>query len=1356
MYSLGIDTGYSAVKISLITSDGRAVYNKYLLHKGKTRAVLYHLITEMLRQYNIAEINYGLITGSGKDFLAAIPGIEFANELSATIEGSLHLEPAIRSIIEIGGQGAKYITEFTNNNKAGIKIAINSNCAAGTGSFLEEQVARLNIALADYSAYTAKATTIPRIAGRCSVFAKTDIIHHQQEGTSVADILQGLAYALVRNYKGTVIKKLPIRKPVAFVGGVACNHSIIKAIGAVLALKPADLIVPEHFANAGAIGAALIAARENTKINLKALADLSSDQKINIKNDLSLPKLIDYGNSDGVDKHHCQKINIKKQQSKIKTYLGIDVGSTSTNIVVSNENGVIISYRYLRTRGDPAQVIRAGFADLQVELGDDIVVAGVGVTGSGRYLIGKLTGADVVKDEITAQAKAAVNIDKTVDTIFEIGGQDSKFIQISNGKVVDFAMNKICAAGTGSFIEEQANKLTIALNDFGALALAAKNPVYLGERCTVFIETNVAESLSRGVGRADLAAGLCHAIVKNYLNKVVGTKKVGQKIFLQGAIAYNQGVVNAFRADLGSVANSEAKIIVPPFFSVTGAWGVALLAQEELRQTKTKSLRMEEAPFFLATETAPAKPSLKMVTPDEPDNDVIDVYKETEKLFLAGYTGEIDPAKETVGIPRVLFIHKLFPMFNVFFKQLGFNVILSDQTSAETVQLSQQYALAETCYPVKLINGHVAQLVQKNVDYIFLPSLYTMKHPASKVRVDYACVYMQSAPKLLSQAINLKQEGIRLLSPALSFKFGKKYMMKTLLNLGAELGKGKIKTMLAIQKGMAALNEFSAETEKIGSALAATIKPGEKVFVIITRPYGVYDPVLNINIPAKLQAMGYKVLTLSGLPAYDHDTSPEYPNMYWPFGQHILSGVQIIKQHPQMYAIYFTNHGCGPDTLLAHYVKSEMGDKPYLHIEVDEHASDVGVITRIEAFINSIPTPAAPVVLKKDLKTYSGMVQHRTVNIKNSLAALSANSTLYLPPLYPYTEIFKELLLSRGIQAEKMVATNQLILDSGRKFTITKEYFSLTALLGGVFEQINQSKALKTKAAFLILKSEGAETSGQYDRLLRVKLDEYGYRDAEIIAPFVEDLLLGEPENASLICEGLLAGDIIRIAARPDRERYLKQVLSLIKKDNFNHQTRQDLAAQVAKELSEANQQKRLFAIGEPLILYNDFMNNATFKKIETSGYRVRYAPLSELMWFIWTDFANQSATGDAINKKERQHLETRLKQLTADINNLAVILAEHSPFENNLKVLTDRADRSIKYYAGGGGRYRLAKLLGVSNQADGIITAASMYENTGTILEMLYPGFAKERLKPVLDLTFDGNINKNDEVKVQSFLYYI
>ncbi|WP_094228353.1 acyl-CoA dehydratase activase [Methanolobus psychrotolerans] len=1329
-YSLGIDIGYSSVKIALIDEHNEIVHTDYVLHKGKIKETLRKILIDLPGKYETGSIVTCAVTGSESKFLSINGDVSHINDVSALIEGSTLMNGNVCSIIEIGGETSRYITGFGKNDRSEIEISMNSNCSAGTGSFLEEQISRLGLGIEKYSSYAARSKSVPRIAGRCSVFAKTDVIHHQQEGVPVEDILQGLAYAVVRNYKGAVIKRLPLEKPLILAGGVAFNRAIANALKDILGLDDDDLFIPEECGNVASIGVAVAAKEKGLKTDFSKILNIleNMDNSSSAKGQtVDLPALGQFGSGDGENKHICK---FPDSCDTINCYLGVDVGSTSTNLVLIDEKSNMIAYIYLKTLGDPIKAVVEGLKDLGKEHGDRVNVIGVGVTGSGRHMIAKLIGADLIKDEITAQAKAAVSIDSSVDTVFEIGGQDSKYISLNGGMVTDFQMNKICAAGTGSFIEEQANRFDIDIDDFGKIALKGNKPVYLGERCTVFIETSIAAHLAGGTLMEDITSGLCYSIAKNYLNRVVGHKKIGNRIFLQGGIAHNQGVINAFRV------LTCKDIVVPPFFSVTGAYGAAVLTKEGIQQAKTtfKGFTIEESSF-------------QAIKAEEQSVELEDRSEFSEminKLMFEDYDGSVDHSKQTIGLPRTLFTYGMYPMFNAFFRELGYNVIMSDPTSEETILLGQEYSLDETCYPVKLINGHVAELVNKNVDYIFFPDLYTVVHPGSHTRLDFGCPYMQLAFKIVNRAMELDKRGIELLSPTIGFSLGEEFMRNSFIVLGNQLGKSPEDTIAALHKGMKAFRDFEKRIEEKGKEIVKGLKPDEKAFVLISKSYGVADPVLNLSIPEKLKEMGYKTLAFFNLP--EGNIAKEHPNMYWPFGQHILEAAQVVRSHPNIYAILLTHHGCGPDTVFSHYFKEIMGDKPYLNIEVDEHSSDVGVITRLEAFVNSLHN--LPAETAKDMGAYLSDLPHADARIKTNLADLPENAQFYVPDIYPYSQLFCELLRTHGTDMKTLPRTNDRSIDEGRKHTVTNEYFSMAALIGDVLAIPGIRDRDEKQKYLLIPQSEGAEVDGQYNRLLRTVLDKERIRDVGIVAPFMEDLLYKDEEILNNVFLTFIAGDIIRTVPSASRDAYLERALEMIRNNQLCIGSLEALLKDISVECRTRNCEKSVFAIGEPMILYNDFLNSYIFRDIESMGHRIVYAPFSEYMWHFWKDFADQTKNDD------RTILQAKLDVFKEFISEINKSLSEYSPFENDLDSLIVRADNTTGYYAGAFGRYRGSKVLGELKGIDGIITVASMYENTGIILNTLHKGFVNGNNKPVLNLTFDGN--ENDEARIESFLYYL
>ena len=1284
MQQIGIDLGSSTVKI--VVMEQNTIQKKWLKrHRGMVLTTL----REGLEALELPMQAMTAATGSNAGVLSEVlPEITSLGEIPAITEGVRLLAPEAGCIMEIGSQGSRFITGL---NQKAPRFAVNEHCAGGTGSFFEDQMSRLDLDIEDYSALVEQAQSIPRLSGRCAVFAKTDIIHRQQEGVPTPDILLGLCYAMIRNYKATIIRDLPVTRPVVFCGGVTCNSGVHRAIQDVFALKSEELIIPEEARYAAAIGAAR---KAEAVTETAALLDAVS-RSARVKQTDTLPAL---------------KVspNLRLQDPEVTGVipsdgcaLGIDIGSTSTDLVLVGKDGTLVDFQYLRTAGDPEGAVRRGLASIRERFGQLQFLA-VGITGSGRERLGRMMSADAIRDEITAQAKAATQLIPEADTVFEIGGQDSKFISLQNGSVADFQMNKICAAGTGSFVEEQAARMGVPIGEFGLLALTSEAPSELGERCTVFIETAITSAATEGASQADIAAGLCHSIVRNYLHKVVGSKPVGQHIVLQGGVAYNPGIVAAFQHAYGD------RLTVSPYFSISGAYGVSLLALEAIDNRKSTFKGFDfpgsDSPEVIKSEAVSRNTAF---------------YQKAGHLLLEGYDGKLDPNKKTVGIPYVLIIHKFFPMANAFFKSLGFNVLLTDPTNEETIHLSQQYAQGETCYPIKLIYGHMAQLMAKKVDYIFLPTVHTMKHESSRVANNYGCVYMQTAPRSIANSMHFEEHGIQLLSPVFDLDFGKEAMASAMLSMGKQLGIPKPLCAKALLSGAMAVRKHTEKVEKQGQALLSSLKPDEKVLVLITRNYGISDPVLNMGIPQLLLERGHKVITLSHLPAHDLDISEPYPNLYWPFGQHIMTGVKMVARHPNLYAVYLTNHGCGPDSMLSHMVRQEMGDKPYLQIEVDEHFSKVGVITRIEAFLNSLSHRSTqPLPSGFDVKAVP--LERAAID-----SALQKDSPVYVPDLGLYTRYLIEYIQSAyQVEARAMDKIDVRHLELGRAETNAKEYLPFPALLDGVLRIAEKQEPMQALIPF----TEGAEADGQYARGIRSILDRRGMDHVRIVSPVLE-YLPAEARDFDLLIRAIFTGDLLYAA--PAAQRTALAPVEILSWDGL---------MVLAKEISALPKDgQRLAAVGTPMSLTS--LDNGVLDALEQDGYTVMRAPLSEYLWFLWND---------AAKKPEVHKLLDAMRQRIAAVSEM---LGDNSPFASDLPALTAEADQALPGFAGGNGRYRWAKSIEMSKHNCAILTLAPRYENTATVMDMR--GITDACEVPLFQIALDGDWDAASWSRLRSFLYY-
>ena len=1299
MYRLGIDIGTATVKLVLTDENKTIITTWETLHHNQPSTMLKMGITE-LGVFLTEAVAVGITGADALSFHKVLKDSGFLEDVPAIVEGTKLLAPSARSIMEIGSQGSRFITQIDQVPQ----FATNGHCAGGTGSFFEDQMSRLGLSIEDYSELVEQATSVPRLSGRCAVFAKTDIIHRQQEGVRTPDILLGLCYAMIKNYKATIVRDLLVDKPVAFCGGVTKNRGVIRAIKEVFSLQENELIVPTYASFAGAVGAALHASGSFTSEQLFLAADHMKESHHG-----SLSALPASSENTLFDPA-CTQFPVSG-----KCALGIDIGSTSTDLVIIGEHNELVDYQYLRTAGNPEAAVRKGLASIKERFGE-LVFQAVGVTGSGRERVGRMLGADAIRDEITAQAAGAAHCVPEVNTVFEIGGQDSKYIQIEDGRVVDFQMNKICAAGTGSFVEEQAARMGIPINEFGPLALTAKNPASLGERCTVFIETAIAAASAEGIAQNEIAAGLCYAIVKNYLHKVVGTKPVGNHIVLQGGVAYNPGIVAAFRAFYGE------RLIVNPYFSISGAFGVALLAKE-VNVGKKSSF----AGYEFSGKT------IHMDTRNEEVRKNIEFYHQADKLLLDGYTGERDPRKKTVGVPFALMIHKFFPMANAFFTSLGYNVLLTKPTNEETIRLSQENARGETCYPVKLIYGHMKQLIDAKVDYIFLPTIHTMKHELSHVEHNYGCVYMQTAAVSIGKALGLEEKGITLLSPVFDLDFGKEAMASAMVGLGKILGIPKPFCAKALLAGAMAVRKHTNAVEKQGKQLLDSLKPEDKVLVLITRNYGVSDPILNMGIPDLLLERGIKVITLSHLPGHALDISEEYPNLYWPFGQHILSGAKLIAHHPNLYAVYLTNHGCGPDSMLSHLFKKEMGDKPYLQIEVDEHFSKVGVVTRIEAFLNSLSKRNAK-ALPADFD-----IENVTIRTSNIQPNVQKELPLYLPNLGLYTEFIRQYYEQTGHTVHVLPMADEEALSLGRAHTNSKEYLPFVVLLGSILKD-QKERASQHSVQYLVPQTLGSEADGQYATVIDAILWQSGMKNIMLAAPIIE-YVPEQTADLDLFARAIMTGDLLY--AIPSEKRNCFDVSSILEWSELE---------QLAKRIAKLTAKSTVLGVtGTPMCL--SVLNDGILDELEKE-YTILRAPLIEYLYFLW----RENRCGEKKGKMLAGHKQAPSKEIMETIGlhmkTIGTLLGKQNSFSADIQSLSDTADMYLRDFAGGNGRYRFAKTLELAKRTDAMLTVAPRYENTSIILQMR--GLKQACETPLYEIEVDQDWDETAWSKLRAFLYYV
>jgi len=1388
---IGIDIGSVSVDSIIISDKYHIVQDSYVRHTGKPAEITYDVVKNIVEQFGEAAISQIAFTGAGGKEIAKALDAVCVNEIVAQTKATIFLHPEVRTVIEIGGADSKLILLKQDQQTDEIVLedfAMNSVCAAGTGSFLDQQASRLGIGIEEeFGELALHSVNPPRVAGRCSVFAKSDMIHLQQIATPDYDIVAGLCYAMARNYKGNIRKGKEFVKPIAFHGGVAWNKGVVKAFEEILELREGELIIPRYSACMGALGAILEVLDKELSSPFVGLRRLETYLQARSVDALRLEPLSLDG--EPASRHFIgmgTQTVPKERQQRIPAYMGVDVGSISTNIVVLDESGNVLSKRYLMTAGRPINAVQRGIEEVGQEVGDVVDILGVGTTGSGRYLTGDFVGADIVRNEITAQANAAVFIDPEVDTIFEIGGQDSKYISIDDSVVVDFEMNHACAAGTGSFLEEQAEKLGISIKEeFGELALNAESPVGLGERCTVFMESDLVFHQQQGAKTDELVAGLSYSIVKNYLNRVVGDRRVGDKIFFQGGVAANQGVVAAFEKIVGK------PVIVPSHHEVTGAIGMALFARDYHRQTgyaksRFRGFDLSKRKYQIRTfECSHCSNLCEIhevliegadplyyggrcprwdVNKEEKTNyrkNIPDLFQEREKLLTGFYKPEkLSERGPSIGIPRALYFHELYPFWSAFLSELGFKVVLSPRTNKKIIQKGVEGTVAESCFPIKVAHGQVISLLErKDVDYIFLPSIIGMEQDDPDFNNQHLCPYVQTIPYLVNAALQLDQE--KFLRPIVTFSQGRKQLLASLGEFGTQFGKTLEEVDNALEVAERTQKAFRSALVKRGQEILESLSPRQTALVIVSRVYNGCDPGSNLGLPQILQDLGVLAIPMDFLPTQDVSIGDDWANMFWKYGQRILKAGKFIRNHPTLHALYITNFSCGPDSFLTIYFKKMMGEKPSLVLEIDEHSAPAGAITRCEAFLDSLEN-----VKHRQYPEFTRMFHDISPRLKGR--------TIYIPYMGDHSEVFAAGIRGLGIPAETFGYSDQESVEIGHQFTTGKECYPLTVTTGDMVKKTREPGFDPEKAVFFMPSGTGPCRFGQYNMFHRLVMQEIGH-DIPVFSPnqdsnFYKELDHGGSAMAKVGWLAMVGTDLLYKAlfdTRPyevnpgDTDRVyaqsLKHLANALEFKGSAYQAMKEIAEDFRAIPVDKSQRKPTIGIvGEIYVRTHPFCNESLVERVEALGGKAWLAPLME--WIYYTNYTRMAHS--KTNKQYWQLAQNMIQQK-------AQILIEHKlakPFHGIIDYLEETDTKGILHYSDkyidrsfeGETVLTIGKTIDYyHHNVSGIINAMPFGCMPGTIVTAIMKRMREDYNNiPIISIAYDGTQHAGTETRLEAFMH--
>jgi predicted CoA-substrate-specific enzyme activase len=982
---LAIDVGSVATAVVVLDASRRIRQQGYGFHHGRIGDSVLGLLAEV----DLARIGWVAATASTPVQVRATA--RFDNRL-AVIAAARELHPGLGAILNIGGERFGLVTFDENGEYSDARG--NSSCAAGTGSFLDEQAENLGLHGSAALSEAAERSTAPppRIASRCAVFAKTDVTHAQQQGYAREAICDGLCRGLATTVVDALFSGALVRAPIVLAGGVARNAAVVRHLKELIGT---DLVADPWAPVYGALGAALLlrdeldGAAPPEPLELSGAGDLLREPTR--ERSYAFPpldaELPDYPEFPGLEHALFQpravaeaaavEVDIYREVppgSALSLFLGLDIGSTSTKAVLLDPAREVVAGFYTRTTGRPLIAAQAIFEAVQDWAGRqrlELAFTGAATTGAGRKFIAAIIGADLVVDEITAHARAAYALDPEVDTIIEIGGQDAKFTTLKHGMVTSAVMNTVCAAGTGTFIEEQALRLETPLAEIPARVGAVPSPM-ASDRCTVFMHRDISHLISTGYTVPETLAAVLHSVRENYLRKVAQEGQIGQHICFQGATARNRALVAAFAQKLGR------PIRVSRFCHLTGALGAALLlAEDPPRASAFKGLGLCRGRIPLAQEHCGLCANRCTITVAEVagtraaygflcgrdygvdhyvsrNTSGFDLLKARRRIYrpadLATARGHL-----TVGILTGLHFFEQADTWQRFFAELGVRTVTAPG-GRDLAAAGRKLEQAEFCAPMAMLHAQAGYLGQ-HADCLFLPLELASADPAPDQPRQY-CYYSQYAVTLVA---DLDGGALRRKCAMPVITHGRT-ALQTKLSLLAEL-----KPFLGEDLGF---SEVSAAYDRALQVQAAWRDDLRKLFaaevaglddvgvVLIGRPYTVLSPAMNQGIPDLFAALGVKTFYQDMLTCREQDLEPIaglLRALHWHYAAKVLEAAQTVAGTPGLYPVLVTSFRCAPDACILAYFKRvcEGHNKPYLVLQLDDHESAVGYETRIEAAVRA-------------------------------------------------------------------------------------------------------------------------------------------------------------------------------------------------------------------------------------------------------------------------------------------------------------------------------------------------------------------------------------------------------------------
>lgn len=1117
LYTLGIDIGSTTVKIAVLDPDKNVLFSDYERHFANIRETLLALVEKAHKQ--LGEITLApMITGSGGMSISKVIHIPFVQEV-ISVSSALELyAPHTDVAIELGGEDAKIIY-FSGGS---IEQRMNGICAGGTGSFIDQMASLLQTDAAGLNDYAKDYKAIYPIAARCGVFAKSDIQPLINEGATKEDLSVSIFQAVVNQTISGLACGKPIRGNVAFLGGPLHFLSELKnCFIRTLNLEGDAIIAPDNSHLFAAIGAALNS-KEDHKVEISDLISLlSKDIAIEAESQRMEPLFKDQDDYDAFTARHSKHSVAKGLLADYEgnCYLGIDAGSTTTKVAVVAEDGTLLYSFYSSNNGSPLNTTIRAIEEITQLMPDSARIVNSCSTGYGEALIKAALMLDEGEVETVAHYYAAAFFEPEVDCILDIGGQDMKCIKIRNNSVDSVQLNEACSSGCGSFIETFAKSLNYKIEDFAKVALFAPDPIDLGSRCTVFMNSNVKQAQKEGATVGDISAGLAYSVIKNALLKVIkltDPKDLGEKVVVQGGTFYNDAVLRSFEKI------SQCEAVRPDIAGIMGAFGAALIARERYDGTESTMLSLEQIVNLQYTTSMTRckgctnnchltinrfSGGRQFITGNRCEiglgkakkkDDVPNLfaYKLKRMLDYEPLTDDL-AFRGTVGIPRVLNMYENYPFWFTLFNELGFKTVLSPASSAKIYALGIESIPSESvCYPAKLVHGHVMWLLKQGIDFIFYPSIPYERNETPDANNHFNCPIVTSySENIKNNMEELKDEKIRFMNPFLSLDNVDHIIQRMTEELGEAFNIPKKEIVQACHKAWLELETAHKDIQQKGEETLAYIKENNiKGIVLAGRPYHI-DGEINHGIPELITSYGLAVLTEDSISHLANVERPLIVSDQWMYHSRLYRAAQVVKANDDLEIIQLNSFGCGLDAVTTDQVKDIMNDagRLYTCLKIDEVSNLGAARIRIRSLIAAIRMRE-----QKQIKGHAASSAHNRVVFTKEMAK---EYTLLIPNMSPiHFDLLSPALRHNGLNVELLPDCDKDAIDIGLKYVNNDACYPSIVVVGQVMKALLSGKYDLNKVAVAMSQTGGGCRATNYVAFIRRALANAGMSQIPVVS----------------------------------------------------------------------------------------------------------------------------------------------------------------------------------------------------------------------------------------------------------------